>query len=158
MANKTPLTKPLMRQCEDITDKRGRTLEATLQPSDEGGELLLHWNGDRKKVGDRSFHLADLAKGEIKAPTPKGWGEWVKIEDLMSQVNITPGAYPSTVKFLRNVIDRINLHKEWLEDETTSGNWKDFLKSKGREDLLQVEAPQPEEDDSRPDKDRSRKK
>ena len=69
----TKLEKPLTRQTE-ITDDKGRELTVTMQPSEQGGEILLHWNRDKKKAKDRTFQLRDLSKGEIKAPTPKGWG------------------------------------------------------------------------------------
>lgn len=140
----TKLEKPITRITPDIKDDQGRELVVTIAPSGEGGELLLHWNGDRKKEGDRAFSIRDLSQPEQQRPS--GWGRWVRIEELKSQIQISAGLREEQKTSMCLIIDRLLLTEEWVSRAGDGMEWSEFLIKKGREDLLVLPT-----DEERPD-------
>jgi hypothetical protein len=133
----TSIDKTITRICPDITDPQGRELTVTIQPSDQGGEILFHWNRDKKKERDRTFQFRDLASGEVTAPKPKGWGSWVPIEQIKSQLHVLPGVDQATTNLLCGVMDRAAMMQDWLGTETEL-DFDEFMASRGRGDLVDL--------------------
>lgn len=133
----TNLEKPLTRLCPDIKSEQGQELTATIQPSNNGGELLLHWNNDRKKADDRTFQLKDLAGTSEQKSHPAEWGTWLRTEDLKSQIMTSPGLDLDQKNLMCHLMDRVVLTRQWAESDTDL-TWDEFLESRGRSDLKEL--------------------
>jgi hypothetical protein len=131
----TPIEKSLTRLCPDIKNPKGQELTATIQPSGQGGELLLHWNNDKKKEGDKTLQFVDLVRPD-RGP-PSEWGTWIRTEDLKSRIMISPGLSIELRSVICKVVDRIILTKRWTESDTDLG-WEEFLESCGRLDIMRL--------------------
>lgn len=145
----TNLEKPLSRLCPGIADGQGRELTVTIQPSGSGGELVLHWNGDRKKTGDRTFQFEDLSKAGGGAPA--GWGTWIRTEDVKSHIMISPGIPHPMKSELCKLVDRIPVLLAWAASDSDVTK-EQYLEERGALELLELgidkprEAPAPDTD------------
>lgn len=100
----TILEKPVTRRVPEITNDEGRALEASLTP-DNGGSVALRWVGLRREpnmvrlrdlaegAGASGLHITSAATTKERSTADKkniDRTEWVRYEDIMSKINITP--------------------------------------------------------------------
>lgn len=132
----TKLDKTLTRE----TTLGGGDFLVSLVPGDGGGSLSIKPKGVRGAKG-KTFLFADLASGEARESRPRVWGEWIRTEDVQSQIGIMPGLSPRERGILAAAAARVALHLEWSGTDGAVG-WEEFLRSKGREDLFAFSAPE----------------